>query len=165
MQLLSSIVLAEHLIFFFEELNQFLYKQFMQQSSNNYKILIRKTADMLTFIETQIDSVISNIYKSLLHDVCADCYQILNSLKNHVKKKENQMLTCLNCMNTIKQCWKDEKKDIMLIDVNENSFSLSLLMKITTRYSHYKTKRQLCCVIFKRMINVDDLKFLSPAFT
>ena len=104
MQLLSSIILAEHLIFFFEELNQFLYKQFMQQSSNNYKILIRKTADMLTFIETQINSVINDIYKSLLCDVCADCYQISNSLENHVKKKENQMLTCLDCMNTIEQC-------------------------------------------------------------
>ena len=104
MQLLSSIVLAEHSMFFFEELNQFFYKQFMQQSSNNYKILIRKTANMLTFIKAQIDSVISNIYKSLLHDVCADCYQILNPLENHVKKKENQTLTHLDCMNTIKQC-------------------------------------------------------------
>src|SRR5438876_183237 len=104
MQLLSSIVLAEHSMFFFEKLNQFLYKQFMQQSSNNYKILARKTADMLIFIEAQVDFVISNIYKSLLCDVCADCYQILNSLKNHVKKKENQMLICLNCMNTIEQC-------------------------------------------------------------
>ena len=104
MQLPSPIVLAGHSMFFFEEFNQFLYKQFMQQSSNNYKTLIRKTADTLTFIEAQINSVISNIYKSLLHDVCADCYQILNSLKNHVKKKENQALTCLDCMNTIKQC-------------------------------------------------------------
>ena len=104
MQLLSSIVLAEHSMFFFKELNQFLYEQFMQQSSNNYKILTRKTADMLAFIEAQINSAISNIYKSLLHDACADCYQISNSLKNHVKKKENQTLIHLNCMNTIKQC-------------------------------------------------------------
>ena len=103
MQLLSSIILVEHSMFFFKELNQFLYKQFVQQSSNNYKILIRKTADMLTFIETQIDFVINNIYKFLLCDVCADCYQILNSLENCVKKKENQTLTHLNCMNTIKQ--------------------------------------------------------------
>ncbi len=104
MQLLSSIVLAEHSMFFFEKLNQFLYKQFVQQSSNNYKILIRKTADTLAFIETQINSAISDIYKSLFHDVYADCYQISNSLKNHVKKKENQALTHLDCMNTIKQC-------------------------------------------------------------
>src|SRR5438034_4575377 len=103
MQLFSSIVLAEHSMFFFEELNQFLYEQSVQQSSNNYKILIRKSANMLTFIETQINSVINDIYKSLLCDVCADCYQISNSLENHVKKKENQMLICLDCMNIIEQ--------------------------------------------------------------
>ena len=53
----------------------------------------------------------------------------------------------------------------MLINVNENSFSLSLLMKITTRYNHHKTKKQLYHMIFKKMINVNDLKFLSSVFT
>ena len=89
-------------MFFFEELNQFLYKQSVQQSSNNYKILAREAADMLAFIGAQVNSAISDIYKSLLCDVCADCYQISNSLKNCVKKKKNQTLTHLDCMNTIK---------------------------------------------------------------
>ena len=53
----------------------------------------------------------------------------------------------------------------MLIDVNENSFSLSLLMKIIMRYSHHKMKRQLHHTIFKKIINADDLKFLSSVFT
>ena len=91
-------------MFFFEELNQFLYKQSVQQFSNNYKTLAREAAGALAFIGAQINSVISDIYKSLLHDVCADCYQISNSLKNCVKKKENQTLIHLDCMNIIKQC-------------------------------------------------------------
>jgi len=149
----------------FEELNQFLYEQSVQQSSNNYKALAREAAGALASIGAQVDSAISDIYKSLLRDACADCYQISNPLENRVKEEENQALTRLDCMDTIEQCWGDEKKDTMLVDVDEDSPSLPLLAKIATRYSHHKAKRRLRRAIFKRMINADGLESLSPAFT